>query len=182
MHLSTTSEFPMRPVPLNSLRLRASKRQHHRCHYCKFPMWHKDSAAFLRAYPCVRARHVHLLACTAEHLIARQDGGRDTADNIVAACWWCNRERHRGRAHKAPDAARYEAWVLRQVVLGRWHPVAASLMRRFGQSTMGEEGVYPGPQADFPGIQRTVQAGSPIAPPRFVRARASSRARNSGVP
>ena len=117
----------MRPNHVHQLRLRASKKQHHRCYYCEFPMWHVDDAAFLRAHPWISARHLPHLKCTAEHLVACQDGGRDTADNIVAACSWCNRMRHLHRQNNAPDAATYKAQVMRLLSLGRWHPVASRL-------------------------------------------------------
>ncbi|WP_254782667.1 HNH endonuclease, partial [Lysobacter sp. yr284] len=31
--------------------------------------------------------------CTAEHLIARHEGGRNRRENIAAACWLCNQRR-----------------------------------------------------------------------------------------
>jgi hypothetical protein len=93
-------------------------------------MWHEDSAAFLRVHPWISARHVHHLKCTAEHLVACQDGGPTTADNIAAACSWCNTMRHQGRPHKAPNAARYKEQVVRLVSLGRWHPVAPGVHAR----------------------------------------------------
>ena len=117
----------MSPNPLQQLRLQASRKQNHRCYYCEFPMWHEDSAAFLRAYSWISARHVHHLKCTAEHLVACQDGGRTSADNIAAACSWCNSMRHRYRPDKAPEAAKYKKQVMRLVPLGRWHPVASRM-------------------------------------------------------
>ena len=70
------------------------------------PRWHK----FLR--------------CTAEHLTARQQQGRDVAPNIVAACWWCNSRRHMGREEKAPDPLRYRQRVQSLMKKGCWHPVS----------------------------------------------------------
>jgi 5-methylcytosine-specific restriction endonuclease McrA len=53
------------------------------------------------------------LRCTAEHVKARCNGGKDNASNIVAACLACNRGRHDGRANEAPDADAYKAEVKR---------------------------------------------------------------------
>lgn len=70
------------------------------------------------------------LECTAEHLVARQDGGRESAENIVAACRWCNLTRHRCRPQKAPDAETYRMQVLRKVAAGKWHPIARWFARQ----------------------------------------------------
>ena len=35
------------------------------------------------------------LRCTAEHLVARCEGGKNSRENIAAACWECNDNRHR---------------------------------------------------------------------------------------
>jgi hypothetical protein len=58
--------------------------------------------------------------CTAEHLVARQDGGRDAADNIVAACRFCNATRH--RLSSPPDPAAYRRRVLFRLDASRWLP------------------------------------------------------------
>ncbi|WP_426116830.1 HNH endonuclease [Massilia sp. PWRC2] len=88
-------------------------------------MWHEDSEVFSREYR-IPKRFTRYLRCTAEHLVARQDHGADAADNIVAACLWCNSMRHKGRSHKAPEPNIYQAQVQRLVSAGRWHPLAAS--------------------------------------------------------
>ncbi|WP_445944934.1 HNH endonuclease [Rhizobium sp. WSM1274] len=54
-------------------------------------------------------------------LKARCDGGRDTEENIVAACHYCNRTRHRKTRPK--DAASYACFVRSRIEKGRWHPV-----------------------------------------------------------
>jgi hypothetical protein len=76
-------------------------------------------------WPMLPARTKYL-QCTAEHLVARQDSGEDTTDNIIAACSRRDRMRHHGRQHNAPDAATYKSQIARLVALGRWHPLAAS--------------------------------------------------------
>ncbi|WP_407931797.1 HNH endonuclease [Devosia sediminis] len=41
--------------------------------------------------------------CTAEHLRARCDGGKDVPENVVAACWLCNKRRYRRKVPPAPE-------------------------------------------------------------------------------
>lgn len=64
-------------------------------------------------------RQAKLLQCTAEHLLARQDGGIDSANNIVAACWYCNQQRHRPKVPPAPDMNRQR--VQQKMKRGGWH-------------------------------------------------------------
>ncbi|PYD84519.1 restriction endonuclease, partial [Pseudomonas syringae pv. pisi] len=78
----------------------------------------------------IESRFTKYLKCTAEHLTARQDEGLDTADNIVAACAWCNKMRHFRREFKAPDPRTYRLQVSRLISMGRWHPLAASQRSR----------------------------------------------------
>ena len=78
------------------LRARAFKEQEARCFYCNFPIWNDDSNGFARRY-CMRDRQARQFRCTAEHLVARQDGGRNSRSNVVAACHLCNRRRHARR-------------------------------------------------------------------------------------
>jgi hypothetical protein len=113
---------------LRQLRQQAFEKQKYRCHYCKYPMWITDCEYFSRIYG-VRPTLAKHLKCTAEHLVARQDGGQDTTRNVVAACLWCNKNRHKGGVHKAPDAVTYGSQVSRLVSMGRWHPLAASTGR-----------------------------------------------------
>jgi 5-methylcytosine-specific restriction endonuclease McrA len=108
---------------LRQLRQLVFEKQNHRCFYCKYPIWHTAVEEFSRAFGVTRRLSKHL-KCTAEHLVARQDNGQDTADNIVAACLWCNRMRHYRRQHRAPDAATYKLRVAQLIALGRWHPLA----------------------------------------------------------
>ncbi len=95
---------------LAKLRDAAAVRQDWCCIYCGEKM--------LPAANCSR-RKGHALACTAEHLIARRDGGRDTADNIVAACWFCNSRRHRRRVPTEPLV--FSQYVRRRMRAGRWN-------------------------------------------------------------
>lgn len=82
-------------------------------------MWLSDDAGFAKAHGLTlrRAR----LRATAEHLVARQDGGK-SGSNIVAACLLCNNARHAHRPANAPDPDRYRARVQSQMAKDRWHP------------------------------------------------------------
>ncbi|RYH63755.1 MAG: restriction endonuclease [Alcaligenaceae bacterium] len=88
---------------LRSFRRRAFKQQRGFCYYCCLPMWEDDEAAFTARFG-LSARLTRLLRSTAEHVVARCDGGRDARPNIVAACHWCNQRRHYGRPDTAPTA------------------------------------------------------------------------------
>lgn len=92
------------PNQLRKLRDAAFERQAGRCFYCQFLMWRDETDPFpvRHGFSMKAARR---LKCTAEHLRARQDGGRDLAHNIVAACWHCNRSRH--ARPTAPTATEY---------------------------------------------------------------------------
>ncbi|QAU34913.1 HNH endonuclease [Janthinobacterium sp. 17J80-10] len=114
---------------LRQLRRQAFEKQNHLCYYCKLPMWEQDQQQFARGQG-VPARLVKYGRCTAEHLVARKDGGRDLPENIVAACLWCNASRHRGRQHCAPDPTAYKTRVSQLVGQGIWHPVIASKLAR----------------------------------------------------
>jgi hypothetical protein len=95
------------------------------CYYCRCPIWEGDLQSFSRAQR-MRPRLARHLQATAEHLTARADGGKDSARNIVAACLWCNQQRHRGRAAAAPSASEYRARVQQFVAARIWHPLVAS--------------------------------------------------------
>ena len=100
----------------------SSRRPARRCFYCSLPVWEQNCRAFARQYgiPKGIARD---LRCTAEHLIARQDRGQDVEENIVAACRWCNLQRHQGgREALRPQEWRQEVRAL--IASGKWHPAA----------------------------------------------------------
>ncbi len=114
---------------LQRLRRQAFIKQHGCCFYCGHPVWEDDQQTFAKIHG-IAARLCRHLRCTAEHLLARKDNGRELCDNIVAACLWCNRERHRGRQHHAPEPAIYKTWVRAQVSKAKWHPVVTSRASR----------------------------------------------------
>lgn len=96
----------------------AFRQQNGRCHYCGALMWQGDPEPFMRSHGLTehQAGRLHR---TAEHLIARQDGGKNTAENIVAACLLCNQRRH--QMHPPPDAETYRRIVCKMVANGGWH-------------------------------------------------------------
>lgn len=76
----------------------------------------------------LRRRMATPLRCTAEHLLAQQDGGNDVESNIAAACWLCNTRRHKRKSPPSPDA--YRALVQRRLNQGKWHPPAVIRLRK----------------------------------------------------
>lgn len=119
---------PFMPT-LAKLRLAAFHRQNGRCFYCHLPMWTTDPLTFAAQYR-LSAAQARRFQCTAEHLIARQDGGKDLEGNIVAACRFCNQTRHKRKS--PPDAESYCALVAKRVTAGRWH--FPEVLRRLGPS------------------------------------------------
>jgi 5-methylcytosine-specific restriction endonuclease McrA len=99
-------------------RANAFATQQGRCFYCNAKMWLKDPQTIARQHG-ISLRQAQRLRCTAEHLTARQDGGKDVADNIVAACLHCNNTRHAGRNPPTPE--RYRGRVQLAMSKARWH-------------------------------------------------------------
>lgn len=97
------------------LRRQAYKRQHGLCIYCCCPMWEVDCPQFARAYG-LTADLARGLQCTAEHLHARRDGGRNVKANIAAACLRCNLGRHAGRSQRAPCPVQYLSELLHRPI------------------------------------------------------------------
>lgn len=91
---------------IQKLRDRCFDRQGGRCYYCQQPMWLADPGAFARIHGLSSAQTARLQA-SAEHLIARSDGGKDSEVNVVAACVFCNRQRHSHRTRAAPTPLVY---------------------------------------------------------------------------
>lgn len=99
------------------LRERASINQGGTCHYCGLPMCFGSPDAFRKRHN-VRPGAMPWVGATAEHLVARCEGGPTTATNIVAVHHYCNVIRHRRRKPQPPGA--YQARVRRAVAAGRW--------------------------------------------------------------
>lgn len=111
----------MNPNKLQKLRHQAFVQQNSRCFYCTLPIWEGDPTEFLARHG-ISPRKAKYLRCTAEHLVAQQDGGVDTPHNIAAACVWCNRMRHWKRQDKAPSPEQYKKRVSQLICKRRWHP------------------------------------------------------------
>jgi len=102
------------------------QKQAGRCYYCNQPTWQSNDADFAKQHR-LSPKQAHRHKATAEHLLARSDGGQDSLDNIVMACRYCNGHRHVSPRPKAPGE--YRVHVQRRLVKGRWHgfmPVSRS--------------------------------------------------------
>jgi 5-methylcytosine-specific restriction endonuclease McrA len=104
--------------PLVRSRSLAFARQKGRCYYCDYPMWRDDIACFALLHR-ISVKQARRLQCTAEHLVARQDGGKEGISNMVAACVTCNRGRH--RIKEVPSPEKYRAHVQKRISLNRWY-------------------------------------------------------------
>jgi len=103
-------------MSLKKLRTQSFHAQNGRCFYCGACMWLKSPDEL-----GMRPRSARSFQCTAEHLVARQDGGKDAPGNVVAACCLCNLRRHK-RPAPAPSPEAYKALVRKRVDKGRWWP------------------------------------------------------------
>ena len=112
---------------LKALRFKAAHRQTWRCYYCDMPMWDTDLDQFVIRYRLTR-RSALPMKCTAEHLIAQCEGGRDRADNIAAACLTCNKRRHSTKKPKSPHD--YRCHVQGRVQKGKWHSGSVSRLAK----------------------------------------------------
>jgi len=90
---------------VKNLRIAAFARQAGRCWYCGCNM-------ILGSTQSIRQ-------CTAEHLVARSEGGRSNASNIVAACRFCNQTRHKRKRALAADC--FKLLVQQRLSKGKWH-------------------------------------------------------------
>lgn len=103
------------------LRKLAFHRQQGCCYYCGMPMW-LISPDEITSNCSFTAGQANVLQCTAEHLLARCDGGRNTATNIAAACRYCNHGRHARKRALAP--ADYGNLVRARILQHKWHSAA----------------------------------------------------------
>ena len=101
---------------LRRFRKVAARRQRHRCHYCDVPMWSKNPVQFAELHG-LREEDAGHFQCTAEHVIARRDGGGERR-NIVAACRCCNIARHEAETPMSAEA--YREHVQRAVGGSTW--------------------------------------------------------------
>lgn len=108
----------MSPQVIKS-RIHAFKNQSGRCYYCGSHMWQDDQKGFAEKY-AISVSAAARFQCTAEHLIARCDGGRNGKSNIVAACRTCNSVRHKRKS--PPDPPKYKADIQKRLRRGKWLP------------------------------------------------------------
>jgi len=104
-------------------------RQEGRCCYCDYPMYVTSPQKYAQLYGCSH-RQALQMQCTAEHLVAKCEGGSNRASNIAAACKLCNLRRHQGKIALPSQA--YRELVQSKVLEGRWHPFR--LMGSVGQT------------------------------------------------
>jgi hypothetical protein len=117
-------------VSLKDKRLVKMRAQNGLCYYCNEPMW--DQAIDSPTTPdCHSPKRPLQRRCTAEHLRARCDGGSDLAHNIVAACWFCNKNRHARKRPMPPQT--YQDYVRKRVAQGRWFGNGATSKRKGAQ-------------------------------------------------
>jgi len=106
------------PTKLSKPRFNAFLNQSGRCYYCESPIWLDDKEAFANNHSMTLSE-AEKFRCTAEHLVARCDGGGNHQSNIVAACVFCNNMRHRIKCPPSPP--QYKEHVQRRLNQGRWH-------------------------------------------------------------
>lgn len=108
----------MSPKIPSEARQKAYKQQTGRCYYCGCPMWtNNDIEKFAKKYS-ISTEQAKKLQCTAEHLVARCDGGSNEQSNIVAACYFCNQNRHKQK--KPPVPLEYKKHVKNRIKTGKW--------------------------------------------------------------
>ena len=105
---------------LKKSRLKAFNLQQGRCIYCELPIWLDQPDSFAKKYK-ITIKGAAIFKCTAEHLLAKQDGGKDNTSNIGAACHFCNLKRHKCKKPKDPIA--YKLYVSTRLCHGRWNSV-----------------------------------------------------------
>ena len=108
---------------LRNSRQKAYQSQSGNCIYCFKPMWLEKPEDFANKFK-LTLRQVRSYQCTAEHLLPRQDGGKDSLSNIAAACKYCNQQRHKPKLSLPP--VKYQEYVQKKVDQNRW-PTASFL-------------------------------------------------------
>jgi 5-methylcytosine-specific restriction endonuclease McrA len=99
-------------------RTRANQQQSGRCYYCTALMWSRTPHDY--AARCdISINAVARFQCTAEHLLARKNGGHHLSGNIVAACKHCNQKRHARRSDLTPE--QFKRFVAKRLSKQRWH-------------------------------------------------------------
>jgi hypothetical protein len=76
-----------------------------------------DMSAFAQKHS-VSPRQAAMLLVTAEHLVARRDGGTNANSNIAAAHHWCNQMRHHRKARHTAES--FRKLVSGRLAAGKW--------------------------------------------------------------
>ena len=105
------------PTMLIKSRQKAFQQQSGCCIYCYKPMWIGCLEDFAIQFRITR-RQAKFYQCTAEHLLARQDGGKNGLNNIAAACKYCNQQRHKSKLPLHP--VKYQQYVQGKVSKNCW--------------------------------------------------------------
>lgn len=108
----------MNTTKLKQYRYSAFLLQSGLCYYCQQPIWLEEPKTFSKTYH-LSSKQCRLFRCTAEHLLAQQDGGGTSKDNIVAACYYCNQLRHKRK--KPMNPPRFKAYVYGRMKRGGWN-------------------------------------------------------------
>ncbi len=106
------------PMSVQKIRNAAYQAQCGRCFYCNYLMWLTDPIPFATRVG-VTVSAAAAFRCTAEHLRPRCEGGTNSPANIVAACYFCNSQRHRRK--NPPTPSKHQALIARRLAAGRWH-------------------------------------------------------------
>lgn len=127
------------PTTLIKSRLKAYNLQQGRCIYCELPMWLDDPLAFAKKHK-ITHKEANLFKCTAEHLKAKQDGGKDGESNILAACHYCNQKRHKCKSPKDPIS--YKQHVTNRLEKGKWNLRMMSKHSTHSKKTPVQQNVF----------------------------------------
>lgn len=95
---------------LTRIASRLAEAQNWRCCYCGFVMLSRltspgEYGALIArgGRRAARRRAGMMRAVTCDHIVSRSEGGTDAADNLVAACRWCNEFRGNRPADEAHE-------------------------------------------------------------------------------
>ncbi len=105
------------PTTLIKSRQKAYHQQSGCCIYCYKPMWVEKPETFANKFKLTKPQ-AKFYQCTAEHLLPRQEGGKDNLNNIAAACKYCNQQRHKSKSPLSP--IKYQQHVQLKVAQNRW--------------------------------------------------------------
>jgi len=105
------------PNNLKNIRASAFLHQNGHCIYCDKLMWLSAPLHFA-VQQKITTKQARLFQCTAEHLLARKDGGTNATANIAAACLFCNRHRHMRKTELTP--VQFQMHVRKRIKQGRW--------------------------------------------------------------